>query len=163
HVHRILAAALLLLGQRAVRFIETGGTNLDDFEFINPVQDREPDISVHRNAVSALLAANEFSDNLGKFRDKRAWLQANRKRGDVELFSLFGQPGRVNWINYETDAPYAVAHYTLLDEFGIQNLWKHLPKEVLVISPDVLPVGNMPASGSGIRAWALGKGLESKG
>jgi glycosyltransferase involved in cell wall biosynthesis len=42
-------------------------------------------------------------------------------------------------------------------------LWADVPKEVLVISPDVLPVGEIPATGSGIRAWALGKGLEGRG
>ena len=54
-------------------------------------------------------------------------------------------------------------HYAILNEFGISDLWSDLPKEVLVISPDVLPVGDIPASGSGIRAWALGKGLEEQG
>lgn len=163
HVHKILAAALLLLGERAVRFIVAGGSDLSDFEFTNREQDPEPAINVHRNAVAGLLAANEFMENLERCREKREWIQARRKRTDAELFALFGQPGRINWINHETDAPYAVAQYSLLNEFGIQNLWSHVPKEVLVISPDVLPVGDIPASGSGIRAWALGKGLESMG
>jgi GT2 family glycosyltransferase len=163
HVHTILSAALLLLGQRAIRFMQVGGANLGEYEFTNPAHDAGETTVVHRNALSALLAANEFTDNLDTFRVKREWLQARRKRTDVELFALFGQPGRVNWINHETDSTYAVTQYTLLNEFGIQNLWKHLPKQVLVVSPDVLPVGDIPASGSGIRAWALGKGLESKG
>jgi glycosyltransferase involved in cell wall biosynthesis len=96
-------------------------------------------------------------------RRKREWIQANRKRTDEELFALFGQPGRINPINHPTDATYSATHYTLLNEFGIQDLWQDLPKQVLLISPDVLPVGEIPASGSGIRAWALGKGLESMG
>ena len=163
HLHTILSAALLTAGQRAVRFIEASGSDLSDFDFTNPERDPEATMAVHRNAVAGLLAVNEFTDTLGTFREKRDWLQSRRKRSDIELFALFGQPGRVNWINHESDAPYAVAHYTLLHEFGIQNLWKHLPKEVLVISPDVLPVGEIPASGSGVRAWALGKGLEGRG
>ncbi|MEO8288343.1 MAG: glycosyltransferase [Chloroflexota bacterium] len=163
HVHTILSAALLLLGQRAVRFIQAGGTELTDYDFTNPEQEPEPTSNIHRNAVAALLAVNEFTDNLARMREKREWLQARRRRTDVELFSLFGQPGRVNWINHETDATYTATHYELLNEFGIQNLWSHLPKEVLVISPDVLPVGDIPASGSGVRAWALGKGLEGHG
>jgi GT2 family glycosyltransferase/glycosyltransferase involved in cell wall biosynthesis len=163
HVHTILSAALLLLGGRAVRFIEAGGSDLSDFEWNNPDADPEPDMNVHRHAVAGLLAANEFMDNLGKFQEKRAWLQARRVRNDRELFALFGQSGRVNWINHTTDARYATTHYDLLDLFGIADLWGDLPKEVLVISPDVLPVGDIPASGSGIRAWALGKGLEGEG
>lgn len=162
HVHRILSAALLLVGGRAVRFIEAGGSSLDDFDF-NSEPDPEPDMNVHRQAVAALLAVNEFMDNLGKFKEKREWLQARRKRGDRELFALFEQPGRVNWINHATDGKYATTHFDLLELFGISELWRDLPKEVLVISPDVLPVGDIPASGSGIRAWALGKGLEGEG
>ena len=50
-----------------------------------------------------------------------------------------------------------------MNDFGIGDLWSDLPKEVLLISPDVLPVGDIPATGSGIRAWALGKGLEAQG
>jgi GT2 family glycosyltransferase len=163
HVHKILSAALLLLGGRAIRFIEAGGTSLADFDFSNPESDPSPDISIHRNAVAALLAANEFSDNLARTRVKRDWIQSRRKRSDRELFALFGQPGRVNWINHATDAPYSAAHYALLTDFGIAALWDDLPKEVLLISPDVLPVGDIPATGSGIRAWALGKGLEAQG
>lgn len=163
HVHNILNAALLLLGQRTVRFIEASGFDLLDFEFNNPDQDPEPDMSVHRQAIAALLAVNEFMDNMDKFKVKREWLQSRRVRTDRELFALFGQPGRVNWINHKSDAAYATAHYDVLDLFGIAEMWGDLPKEVLVISPDVLPVGDIPASGSGIRAWALGKGLEHEG
>ncbi len=163
HVHTLLSAALMLVGGRMVRFLEAGGSDLSDFEWNNPESDPEPDMNVHRQAVAGLLAVNEFMDNLGKFRERRAWLQARRVRSDKELFALFGQPGRVNWINHVSDAKYATTHYDLLDLFGIGALWSDLPKEVLVISPDVLPVGNIPASGSGIRAWALGKGLEGEG
>lgn len=163
HVHTILSAALLLLGGRAARFIEAGGSSLADFDWNNAGTDHDPDISIHRNAVAALLAVNEFSDNLDKAHAKREWIQARRVRPDRDLFALFGQPGRANWINHETDAPYTAVHYALLNEFGIGDLWGDLPKEVLLISPDVLPVGDIPATGSGIRAWALGKGLEAQG
>lgn len=160
---RILPAALLLLGQRAVRFMEMGGVDLADYDFAAGGNDLGPVDSIHRNAVAALLAVNEFMDNLDRTTKKRDWIQANRKRSDAELFRLFGRPGHANLWNHATDAPYTVAHHTLLHEFGLADLWSDVPKEVLLISPDVLPVGEIPASGSGIRAWALGKGLESKG
>jgi GT2 family glycosyltransferase/glycosyltransferase involved in cell wall biosynthesis len=163
NLERILSAALLLLGQRTARFMELGGVDFADYDLANTEQSREQTENVHRNAVATLLAANEFMDNLDHFRSKRDWIQANRKRSDAEMFALFGQPGRVHLLNHEADAPYSAAHFTLLHELGIEALWSDLPKEVLVISPDVLPVGDIPASGSGIRAWALGKGLESRG
>lgn len=167
NLERILPAALLLLGQRVVRFMELGGVDLDEYSFSQPAvalsQAGNPLENVHRNAVASLLAADEFRANLEKCNARREWVQANRQRSDEELFALFGQPGRVHLLNHESDAPYSAAHHTLLHEFGIEQLWQDRPKEVLVISPDVLPVGDIPASGSGIRAWALSKGLESRG
>ena len=163
NVDRILSAALLLLGQRTVRYLHVQGDDLSDFDWNEPERNAEPDTSVHRNAVAAVLAANEFSDNLATFRAKRDWVQERRVRTDKELFDLFGQPGRVNWVNHASDGPYAVAQHAIQDAFELNDLWEHVPKQVLLISPDVLPVGDVPASGSGIRAWALGQGLEAQG
>ncbi len=163
NLNKILPAALLLLGQRAVRLAELGGVDFSDYDLASTSTDPSPVENLHRNAVATLIAVDEFRANLAKFQQKREWLQARRKRSDAELMAMFGQPGRVHLVNHKTDAPYAAAHFGLLHEFGIESLWSHLPKEVLVISPDVLPVGDIPASGSGIRAWSLGKGLESKG
>ncbi|HEX8221373.1 MAG TPA: glycosyltransferase, partial [Chloroflexia bacterium] len=166
HLDRILPAALLLLGQRVVRFMELGGVRLEDYDFAAPARSSAGDAgveNVHRNAVATLLAADEFRATLDKMTPKREWLQANRKRSDEELFARFGQPGRVHLLNHASDAPYSAAHHAVLHEFGIEQLWEGHPKEVLLVSPDVLPVGDIPASGSGIRAWALGKGLESRG
>jgi glycosyltransferase involved in cell wall biosynthesis len=36
-------------------------------------------------------------------------------------------------------------------------------KQVLVVSPDMLPLPGLPTTGSGLRAWAIAKGLESRG
>lgn len=163
NLDKILPAALLLLGQRAVRFMELGGVDLEDYDLSNPERSRTDTDSVHRNAVATLLAANEFMAAIDTFNRKREWIQAYRRRTDAELFALFGQPGRVHLLNHDTDAPYSAAHHALMKEFDIEGLWSDLPKEILVISPDVLPVGDIPASGSGIRAWALGKGLASRG
>ena len=160
---RALPAALLLLGQRSVRFLEMGGVDMADYDMAAGLQSTGPTETVHRNVVAGLLAVNEFMDTLDRTNEKREWIQANRKRTDAELFHLFGRPGHANLWNHSTDAPYAVAHHTLLNEFGLADLWADVPKEVLLISPDVLPVGDIPATGSGIRAWALGKGLESRG
>lgn len=168
NLDKILPAALLLLGQRAVRFAELGGVDLSDYDFAHHLSltthhSSLPLEAVHRNAVATLLAVDEFRATLDGASRKRDWIQAHRTRTDEELFALFGQPGRVHLLNHEADGPYAAAHFAAMHEFGIEQLWSEQPKEVLVISPDVLPVGDIPASGSGIRAWALGKGLEARG
>ncbi len=36
-------------------------------------------------------------------------------------------------------------------------------KRILVISGDILPYPNFPTTGAGLRAWGIGKGLESRG
>lgn len=167
NLDKILPAALLLLGQRVVRFMELGGVRLEDYDFTQQLRDPGSQVqntdNIHRNAVATLLAADEFRATIEKMTPKREWIQANRKRSDEELFARFGQPGRAHLLNHETDAPYSAAHHAVLHEFGMDQLWEGQPKEVLLVSPDVLPVGDIPASGSGIRAWALGKGLESRG
>ena len=160
---KALPAALLLLGQRAARFMEMSGIDFDDYDLASGAGSPDPTDTVHRNAVAALLAVEEFTANLDRMTEKRAWIQANRKRTDAELFAVFERPGHANLWNHKSDAPYAVAHHTAVNEFGLSDLWASVPREVLVISPDVLPVGDIPATGSGIRAWALGKGLESRG
>jgi len=38
-----------------------------------------------------------------------------------------------------------------------------LPRRVVVVSGDILPLPRCPSTGAGLRAWSLGKGLESKG
>jgi GT2 family glycosyltransferase/glycosyltransferase involved in cell wall biosynthesis len=160
---KALPAALLLLGQRAARFMEMSGVDFDEYDLEMGGAQQPPTDTVHRNAVAALLAVEEFSANLESMKEKRAWIQANRRRTDAELFARFERPGHANLWNHSSDATYATAHHTIVNEFGLSDLWSDVPKEVLVISPDVLPVGEIPATGSGIRAWALGKGLESRG
>ena len=34
---------------------------------------------------------------------------------------------------------------------------------IVVISGDILPFPGLPTTGAGLRAWGLGKGLESRG
>lgn len=38
-----------------------------------------------------------------------------------------------------------------------------MPRKVVVVAGDVLPLKGWPSTGAGLRAWSLGKGLESKG
>ncbi len=160
---RVLPATLALLNARIVRFAELTGLDPAEFDLRNATPPTKDLINVHPQAVSTLLAANEFIDNLPLLTERRDAVQALRQRSDDEIFAMFGQPTRVHLLNHAVDAAYAKAHYTLLHELGIADLFAAQPKHVLLISPDVLPVGDIPASGAGIRAWALGQGLKSRG
>src|SRR5207253_10894495 len=113
NLDKILPAALLLLGQRAARYMELGGVDFAGGHGPGPSGDRRPETGdrpwspvpglrstvasaaskehVHRLAVASLLAADEFRANLGLFRGKREWLQARRVRSDADILALFGQ------------------------------------------------------------------------
>jgi glycosyltransferase involved in cell wall biosynthesis len=38
-----------------------------------------------------------------------------------------------------------------------------MPKRIVIVSGDILPLAGCPSTGAGLRAWSLGRGLESKG
>ena len=156
---RILPAALLLMAERAVRMLRVTGVDLEDYELTTRRPAQQGLAAVHPQVVSLMLAGDEFNAALPQLAAKRAAIQALRRRPDAEIVSLFGQPTRIALINHAADVQYARAHLRLFNSLGIADLFADLPKQVLLISPDVLPVGGIPSSGVGLRAWALGQGL----
>ncbi|MDQ2808377.1 MAG: glycosyltransferase, partial [Chloroflexota bacterium] len=160
---RILPAALLLMAERAVRMLRVTGVDLEDYE-LTTRRPAQPGLqAVHPQVVSLMLAGDEFNAALPQLATKRAAIQALRRRPDSEIVPLFGQPTRIALINHTADTAYAHAHLRLLNSLGISDLFADLPKQVLLISPDVLPVGGIPSSGVGLRAWALGQALIGRG
>ncbi len=156
---RILPAALLLMAERAVRMLHVTGVDLSDYELTTRHAAQQGLEPVHPQVVSLMLAGDEFNAALPQLAAKRAAIQTARRRSDAEIAPLLGQPTRIALINHAADTEYAHAHLRLLNSLGIADLFTAQPKQVLLISPDVLPVGGIPSSGVGLRAWALGQGL----
>lgn len=163
YLARIFPAALMLMGERVLRLMELSGVDFSEYELANRRPARQTWESVHPQAVSTMLAADEFMAQLPQVGAKRAAVQALRRRPDADVVAQFGQPTRIGLINHATDAGYARAHYRIMNSLAIAELFAALPKHVMLISPDVLPVGGIPTSGVGLRAWALGQGLADRG
>jgi GT2 family glycosyltransferase/glycosyltransferase involved in cell wall biosynthesis len=163
YLAEILPASLLMMSERVVRLLGVTNTDLTEYDLTTRRPARQTLEPVHPQVVSTMLAAEEFNTMLPAFAAKRAAIQAGRRRPDAEIVELFGQPTRIALINHPADAGYARAHMRIMNSLGIADLFAHVPKHVLLISPDVLPVGGIPTSGVGLRAWALGQGLMQRG
>jgi GT2 family glycosyltransferase len=159
---RVLPAALLLTTKRAIRYLKMGGWNSQSYDIRGPATDG-PFERVHRSAISTLVAVDEVIDNLPKLMAKRAAIQANRKRTDDEVFAQFAQPLKPHVMFHPCDGPYARAHHTVSDQFRVTDLFTSVPKRVLVVASDLLPLPGLPTTGAGLRAWAIGQGLKGRG
>ncbi len=110
-----------------------------------------------RDQASTLVAVHDVVEHLPSVITKRRKIQAERRRSDEEVVPLFQWPFRY-WPGVSSDVQYRVA-----DAFDVLDVFKTLPRRVLVISSDILPFPGLPTVGSGLRAWGLGQGLRSRG
>jgi len=154
---RVLPAALLARVDAVVKHAaQTGRLNLDEFG-IQGAASGGSDVAFEKNDVSALYALHVLVEHLPQLMERRRWIQAHRRRADAEIVPLFRRPF-LFWedIAFETQSRVG-------DAFGIQSIFEHLPRRVLVISSDILPFPGLPTVGSGLRAWGLGQGLSARG
>jgi len=154
---RILPAVLLANVAGVVeRTTQLGHLNPDDY-FIKSIKQSGLTTALDRQSMSTLIAMHEVVDHLPQVMAKRRFIQEHRRRSDAEIADLFQRPfGHWPDVNARTQ-------YSLADAFGIQSLFEHLPRRVLVISSDILPYPGLPTVGSGLRAWGIGQGLKSRG
>lgn len=78
------------------------------------------DVSVAPQTIATLLAFEDFMRQLPQLRDKRARIQAGRRRSDAELFPLFVEPLKI----HEHGEEYERLARELYDEFGLAELVK---------------------------------------
>ncbi len=76
-------------------------------------------VEVPRNTLSYLLAANDVVAWYGKLLEKRARIQAARRRSDTEILRLFGMPLEVCFF----DPRYEQTQWELVRAFGIDQLF----------------------------------------
>lgn len=162
NLQKVLPAALFLAIKRSIRYLDMAGWDRGSYYIKGPpaarVFERLP-----RSAISVLVALDEVLENMPRLIEKRAFVQACRKRPDEEIFHLFGQPMRVHTTHHNADESYARSHYVALSCFEIDDLFSKDPKRVLVVASDLLPLPGQPTTGAGLRAWSLGEGLRSQG
>ncbi|MBU0495892.1 MAG: glycosyltransferase family 2 protein [Chloroflexi bacterium] len=77
-------------------------------------------VNVPAQALAYLVAAHDVAVLQARMLEKRAWIQAHRRRSDRELFQLFGLPLEVSYFTTE----YAAMQHYLVRLFGIDTLFE---------------------------------------
>jgi GT2 family glycosyltransferase len=75
---------------------------------------------VPRAAIAHLLAGDDLIRYWDRLMEKRAWIQAQRKRRDAEIFGLFGQPLELCFFEDE----YEAAQGILTRAFGLGEMFE---------------------------------------
>lgn len=146
---RVLPAALLLLGQRALVYGEL------DREGYREWADAGDDAqAVKRVGLSHLVALAEVAGSAERLWAKRAAVQSARRRSDREIFPLFEAPFQTNCL----DQDYMEVQGQLQRVFAIDRIFASQDRapRVLIISNDTV---NERMAGPGIRAWEMAKVL----
>jgi GT2 family glycosyltransferase len=152
-LHHLLPVALLLITRRTVEHMERFGLDPQSFHTLHaaPPNDIE---GVTRTSLSGLFAMNELALNIDKVLQKRIWIQAHRRRSDVEILSIFGQPTRPH-ILAPDDREYVWHQLTLTRAFGLNDVLRHVSRKVLfVTNSKVLP--ETPVAQLGLALTARG-------
>jgi len=155
---RILSTILLSTVDGLVkRSAQNKRIPLDDFFIKSPKKPSKAPVLLDKESIGTLVAIHDVVDHLPEVMEKRRFVQEHRKRTDEQVALLFKWPFRT-WPELDLRTVYPV-----VDAFGIQSIFKDVPRRVLIISSDILPYPGFPTVGSGLRAWGLGQGLKSRG
>jgi GT2 family glycosyltransferase/glycosyltransferase involved in cell wall biosynthesis len=155
-LRKVFPLTLLLTLRRALRY-----TGTDAAGYVPPRQyDGPPVENVPAEAMAHLLALQDVALSMATTLGKAESVQSARGRPDEEVLAQFGKyleptvGGRA----------YRVRQRSLVRVLGVRTPQpRRARKKVLVVSPDLVPLEGAPATGSGLRAWSLGKGLEARG
>ena len=106
---------------------------------------RSAGLTVEEQNAATLAAIHEVVQNLPELMEKRRFIQQNRRRSDEELAALFHWPFRY-WpeTNLRTQYPIAAA-------LGVQRLFRHLPRRVLVVAREEQISARLENLGQGLR------------
>jgi len=132
-----------LLTQLARVFAETELSS-DSYKINYEGEIREKE-ELSRLSGSSLLATKEFIQNLGKFKEKREWIQANRKRQDKVIFNYF----KGEFLAISPNEEYQRNQQEILKAFNVYNIFqKEKRKTILILSNDIVA---KKLAGPGIR------------
>ena len=103
--------------------------------------------SIGSEPLSSLMAVRSFFDNLPGLREKRAWIQKNRKRDDKALFTYF----KGQFLAVSADLEYQRSQIDILKNLGIYGVFeKQIRRNLLIISGEVV---SAQMAGPAIRVW----------
>jgi GT2 family glycosyltransferase/glycosyltransferase involved in cell wall biosynthesis len=156
---RVLPASLLLTVQRVVAELRPAGLRREDYDVRRPASGRAECVPLNAGGASLLLALADLTEHMPALLDKRAVIQGQRRRPDAEIAPLFGGP----FEPMAGEPGHAETTFRLTNQLGVNRIFEHVPRHVLVITTDLLPLPGLPASGAGLRAWGIGQGLTGRG
>ncbi|MBM3710343.1 MAG: glycosyltransferase, partial [Actinobacteria bacterium] len=104
-------------------------------------------VVIREEPLSSLMAVKNFLDELPKLREKRAFIQTNRKRDDKALFAYF----KGQFLPVSPDPDYQRVQVDILNSLGIYEIFqKQIKRNILIISDEVVSV---EMAGPAIRVW----------
>ncbi|MCL4416166.1 MAG: glycosyltransferase family 2 protein [Actinobacteria bacterium] len=110
-----------------------------------------PGISIGNEPLSSLMAVKSFFDELPKLKEKRAKIQAGRKRDDKAVFTYF----KGQFLAVSPDLQYQRNQIDILKSLGIYEIFeKQIKRTVLIVSSEIVSK-NM--AGPAIRVWNFAK------
>ncbi len=157
-LHKMLSASLLLMFRRSGRLMQEHGWDVRPY-YIRNSQAADLHENVSRAGLSVLVAANEVIDQLPRIFEKRAQIQARRKRSDSEVFQHFALPLFVHPILHRD----AQAHYDVVHYLGVSQLFRDVPRRVLLVSQRNQSALGSVAPHSGIGFSSIGDSLAAAG
>ncbi|MBW3661453.1 MAG: glycosyltransferase [Actinobacteria bacterium] len=132
-----------------VRGVEEEGTDLGDYRITERAAGTRPEPIITDLTGAHLAAIRDFSLELDKWREKRDFVQARRRRADRELLPLFRHPliSNIPSERYHAILDQFVRTFDLLSAASAQQ-------KILIVCADRL--GERMA-GPAIRAWEMAK------
>lgn len=110
-----------------------------------------PSISIDKEPLSSLMAVKSFFDELPKLKEKRATIQAGRKRDDKVVFTYF----KGQFLSVSPDLQYQRNQINILKSLGIYEIFeKQIKRTVLIISSEIV---SKDMAGPAIRVWNFAK------
>jgi GT2 family glycosyltransferase len=145
----LLSAALLLLGERARILMES---RRDDYELFSSTGGK--DEKVLREGVAAVHAVSDLVHDLEPLMDRRAEVQALRRRGDDEIFELFRRPFLPAG---SSGASFVEAMATVTQTLRLDALFeRRRATRVVVLAYDTI---GPRMAGPGARCWEITRAL----
>ena len=156
---RVFPASVLLTLQVVLAELQEAGVEPARYAIQHRGEGIAATVPVRSQTISLILALREVMERLPSVMERRASIQSRRRRPDSEILPLFGGPLEP----MATEGGFAEMSFALAQQLGIATMFENTPRHVLVLAGDVLPVGGLPTSGAGLRAWAIGEGLKGRG
>ena len=108
-------------------------------------------VKIEAEPLSSLMAVKSFLDELPKLRQKRQFIQVNRKRDDKAVFTYF----KGQFLAVSPDAEYQRNQIDILKSLGIYEIFeKQIRRNLLIISSEIV---SAQMAGPAIRVFNFAK------